>query len=284
MPYAFKNAGIILGSICLWLVALICIHCMHILVNCYKHTLENYKHKDDDKKLAEKVGYDDVVFIGIKDNFKPDSKIPKYLKRIVSFLIILNTLGGCCLYMVFITRNLKEVINFYEPNNKMNIRLLMAIISVPLALFCFIKNLKILAPFTTLANILMVTSLCVILGYLFLNGSWKPINELELAAPFYNWPYFFSAVVLFFDGIFMVIPVYQAMSDKSAFTPCCGMLNISMVLVGVIYFVFGLLGYLHYGNGVLASITLNLPVSDVSRMHKILFFVTRLLNKVKSLI
>ena len=92
MPLAFKNVGLILGSLFLWLMAIVCIHGMHILLNCYKHALVNYPRLNGGKKLPEKVGYDDVVYFVMKEKFNPDSKVPKYLKRVISsFLIFMKS-------------------------------------------------------------------------------------------------------------------------------------------------------------------------------------------------
>lgn len=59
IPFAFKNAGVILGSIGLWLLAVICTHCIHILLRSYKFVTD--KTPDNNKKFKT-IGYDEVVF------------------------------------------------------------------------------------------------------------------------------------------------------------------------------------------------------------------------------
>lgn len=140
----------------------------------------------------------------------------------------------------------------------------MCIVLLPLAVFCLIKNLKILAPFSTLANGLMISSMLVILYELFFNGKLKPMNELELVASYTTWPIYFSSAIYAFEGISLVLPVYHEMRNKSEFTPWNGVLNTAMMLVAVMYFSIGFFGYLKYGNDSEASITLNLPNDSVS--------------------
>lgn len=140
----------------------------------------------------------------------------------------------------------------------------MAIILGPMILYCMIRNLKYLAPFSTIANFLMIGSVLVILYSLFFDGELKPYQEILLIAPVGNWPTFFSSTVYAFEGIGCVLPVYHGMETKSFFTPINGVLNTAMIIVAVMYYSIGLFGYLKYGSGSLASITLNLPVSNVS--------------------
>ena len=67
----------------------------------------------------------------------------------------------------------------------------MAITLLPMILFCMVRNLKYLAPFSTFANFLMIGSVLVILYALFFDGDFKPWSELEMVAPVNNWASFF---------------------------------------------------------------------------------------------
>jgi hypothetical protein len=88
MPLAFKNAGLLLASVSLWIMAIICVHCMHILLNCYKHVMLNYsKQNDGDKKASHhNIGYDDVVLLVFKEKCKFNSKVPGYARIFVSIV------------------------------------------------------------------------------------------------------------------------------------------------------------------------------------------------------
>jgi solute carrier family 36 (proton-coupled amino acid transporter) len=130
-----------------------------------------------------------------------------------------------------------------------------------------IRNLKVLAPFSTFANLLMIGSMLVILYQLFFDGSLKSLSELEMVASYEYWPIYFSSAIYAFEGISLVLPVHHEMRHKKDFTPWNGVLNTAMSLVAIMYFSIGFFGYMKYGADALASITLNLPVSNVSHCY-----------------
>lgn len=49
---------------------------------------------------------------------------------------------------------------------------------------------------------------------------------------------------------------------------CLGVINVVMLTVFIFYFLVGFFGYLHYGDRVLISITLNLPDSEYVYLRK----------------
>lgn len=261
IPLAFKNAGLIIGTVGLWLMATICVHCIHILLKSYNHVVGKANLSDD--KTLSAVNYDDVVYLMIKTKYDSDSKIPKIVRTIISLFLIISQIGFCCVYFIFIPTNILQVIAHYSPNTKITIQILMAIILVPMILFCMIRNLKWLAPFSTFANFLMIGSVAVILYNLFFYGDLKPYSELALAMPVSNWPIFFSSCVYAFEGIGCVLPVYHEMEKKQYFTPINGVLNTAMILVTIMYYSVGFFGYMKYGSDCQASITLNLPVENI---------------------
>ena len=164
---------------------------------------------------------------------------------------------------MFVPTNLKQVIDYYHPSNGLSLEILMCIVLLPLIPFCLIRDLKILAPFSTFANFLMISSMLVILYELFFDGSLKPISKLDLVAPYYDWPIYFSSAIYAFEGISLVLPVYNEMRYKSEFNPWNGVLNTAMSFVAIMYFSIGFFGYMKYGSDSAASITLNLPTSSV---------------------
>lgn len=261
IPLAFKMAGIIVGTVGLWIMAAVCVHCIHILLKSYKHVLG--RDNVDKHEVSEAVGYDDVVYLITKEKCEPGSRIPTVIRTIISIFLVIGQLGFCCVYFVFIPTNIVQVIEHYDKHTWLGIGSVMTLTLVPMILFCMIRNLKYLAPFSTFANFLMIGSIFVILYALFFDGELKPYSQLELVAPVNNWPNFFSSAVYAFEGIGCVLPVYHGMEEKQYFTPLNGVLNTAMMLVAVMYYSIGFFGYLKYGVDCEPSITLNLPVENV---------------------
>lgn len=277
MPIAFKNAGLILGSISIWIMAVICVHCMHILFNCYQYILRNSVRLPEDivnfkKKVANnEIGYDDVVemtvkFVVLNKKWHNRLNIAKWCRFVTSIFIILSQLGFCCVYFVFIPTNIKQVVDYYHPNNGYSIEIYMTILLLPLIIFCFIKDLKILAPFSTLANTFMIVGMLFIF-YNLVTGEQKPFSELEMIAPVKNWSVFYSSAIYAFEGISLVLPVYSKMREKEHFAPLTGVLNTGMSFVAIMYFTIGFFGYIKYGEDAASSITLNLSVDNVSKFN-----------------
>jgi solute carrier family 36 (proton-coupled amino acid transporter) len=255
MPLAFKNAGLALSAVSIPIMAFICIHCMHILLSSYQY-LRRLSNDDT-------MGYDDVVEGVLKDKFgEVRPKIPKIGRFVVSVFLIISQLGFCCVYYVFIPTNIKQVVDYYQPANTISIEIYMCFLLLPLVLFCMVKDLKILAPFSTFANVLMIFGMIVIMFEL-VTGDVKPFSQIDLVASYEDWPKFYSSAIYAFEGISLVLPVYNEMRNKQHFSPWHGVLNVGMALVAVMYFSIGFYGYLKYGADVQASITLNLSLSKV---------------------
>lgn len=64
------------------------------------------------------------------------------------------------------------------------------------------------------------------------------------------------------EGICVVMPIENAMANPEHFLGCPGVLNISMGIVVFLYGSLGFFGYAKYGEFVLGSITLNLPMES----------------------
>lgn len=60
-----------------------------------------------------------------------------------------------------------------------------------------------------------------------------------------------------------VLPLQNEMKERKHFQRPLGVLNVGMAVVITLYTVIGTIGYLKYGENVMGSVTLNLPLDDV---------------------
>ena len=75
-------------------------------------------------------------------------------------------------------------------------------------------------------------------------------------------PIFFGIVLFAFEGIALVLPLQNAMTKPSDFDNKLGVLNVGMVIVTILFTIFGATGFWKYGENTKGSMTLNLPEGD----------------------
>ncbi|XP_057586648.1 proton-coupled amino acid transporter 2 isoform X2 [Hippopotamus amphibius kiboko] len=239
LPLAMKNAGILMGPLSLLAMGIISCHCMHILVRCAQHFCRRLN-----KPFMD---YGDTVMHGLEAI--PNAWLRNHGhwgRHFVSFFLIVTQMGFCCVYIVFLADNLKQVVEAVNSTTTnchynetvvltptMDSRLYMVSFLPFLVLIVLIRNLRVLTIFSLLANITMLVSLVIIAQY-----------------------------------IVQVLPLENKMKDARRFPL---ILSLGMSIVTALYISIGTLGYLRFGNGIKASITLNLPNCWLYQSVKILY-------------
>ena len=124
-----------------------------------------------------------------------------------------------------------------------------------------LRNLRLLAPVTTLATICEFYALTIVFYYIFrdpLPSSSSVPAVVELS----KLPLFFGTAIFAFEGIGIVLPLENRMKEPSHLPGWRGVLNTGMVLVACLYLAMGFYGYIKYGPEVQGIITLNLPSGE----------------------
>ncbi|XP_050649626.1 proton-coupled amino acid transporter 2 isoform X3 [Macaca thibetana thibetana] len=239
LSLAVKNAGILMGPLSLLVMGLIACHCMHILVRCAQRFC---------KRLNKPfMDYGDTVMHGLEAS--PSAWLQNHAhwgRHIVSFFLIVTQLGFCCVYIVFLADNLKQVVEAVNSTTNnchsnetvmltptMDSRLYMLSFLPFLVLLVLIRNLRILTIFSMLANISMLVSLVIITQY-----------------------------------IAQVLPLENKMKNARHFP---AILSLGMSIVTSLYISIGTLGYLRFGDDIKASISLNLPNCWLYQSVKLLY-------------
>lgn len=139
MADAVKNGGLILGPILTLLLGIICVHAQHILLQCSAKMQARHQ-------LESKPDYAETVELCFKSSSSERwRKLAPTMKTICNIFICVTQLGFCCIYFLFISTNLKQVLDYY--GCYLNINVLVTIVLVPIWLSALITNLKYLGEF-----------------------------------------------------------------------------------------------------------------------------------------
>ena len=122
-----------------------------------------------------------------------------------------------------------------------------------------IRNYKLLAPFSTLANFGTIISLGIICYFI----AREPISLEGKRAfgPITEFPFFFGTVLFSLEAIGVVIPLENEMKTPKSYVGLTGVLNRAFIIIVVLYIGMGLFGYMKYGDTVAESITLSLEIN-----------------------
>nr|XP_033783578.1 proton-coupled amino acid transporter 1-like [Geotrypetes seraphini] len=260
LPLAIKNAGIVLGPISLIIICGISVHCMDLLVRCAHHLCR--------RKQYILLDYGCTVACAMEATPSTWLRAHSIWARwIVDFLLVVMQLGLCCVYIVFLADNVKQVVEAAHATtsdchsnetglitNTMDSRFYMLIFLPFFILLSFIQNLKYLAFFSLIANVAVLISVFLIYKYI-VRDIPNPSN-LPYVADWRSYTLFFGTAIFACECIGTVLPLENKMQNPKQFQP---VLYVAMLLVTVIYVSMGTLGYLRFRDKVMASITLSLP-------------------------
>ncbi|XP_063375041.1 proton-coupled amino acid transporter-like protein CG1139 [Cydia amplana] len=253
MPAAFKNAGLVAGTIGTLLAGYLCTHTVTVLVTTSQQVCMDAK--------VPSMSFAETCGAAFTYGPKKLRSWGNFIRALVDFAMMLTYASTLCVYVVFIASSFKEVLDVLQPQWQLSVQMYCIIISIPLVLICQIRNLKYLVPFSALANMLVVVVFSITMYYMF--SDLPPVSEREMVANVSTWPLFFSTVVFAMEGIGVVMPVENEMKKPQHFLRCPSVLYISMTVVISLFTVFGFFGYVQFGDDVKGSITLNLPDDDI---------------------
>lgn len=78
-----------------------------------------------------------------------------------------------------------------------------------------------------------------------------------------EFPLFFGTTLFAIEAVGVVVALENNMKTPKSFGSRFGVLNVGMIVITLLYAVFGFLGYWQYGKGSKDSVTLNLPADDM---------------------
>lgn len=114
---------------------------------------------------------------------------------------MIDLIGCCCVYIVFITDNIGKVVD-HHTGNHWDPRIYMALCLPPLLIFAFVRNLKYLAPFSMVANCLIAVGMGITFYYIFRDTS--KFQTVPAFSSFDKLPLFFGTAIFALEGIGVV--------------------------------------------------------------------------------
>uniref|UniRef100_A0A672KGG5 Solute carrier family 36 member 4 n=1 Tax=Sinocyclocheilus grahami TaxID=75366 RepID=A0A672KGG5_SINGR len=257
-----------LGPVSLLLMGVVCVHCMHILVNC--------SHQLSERLKRSPLGYSETVAVAMEMSSSQCLRRGAHFGRhLVNFFLVLTQLGFCSVYFVFLAENIKQVCEgAVSPTASsvavatgLDLRLYMVFLLPFIIVLTFIRDLRNMAALSAIANLCMAVSLVLIFSYI-LNDVSDP-RRLPYASTWRKFAAFFGTAIFAFEGIGVVLPLENQMREPKRFPQA---LNIGMGVIIVLYVTLATLGYLRFRDDIKGSITLNLPHDSWSnQLVKVLY-------------
>ncbi|CAG9558030.1 unnamed protein product [Danaus chrysippus] len=260
MPQAFARAGLVTGILATVIVGVIVTHCLHVLVRSQYQACKRLR--------VPLLTYPESMStaLGCGPDFLRKFARPSALA--VDIFLVVYQLGICCVYIVFIADNIKRVC---DPYYNMAVELHMLIILLPLIAFNLIPSLKLLAPFSALANVMTFVGLGIVVYYL-LSGEKKSDSPLDLWGSTATFPLFFGTILFALTAVGVVITVENNMKTPKSFGTPCGVMNTGMFIIVLLYVAVGALGYVFCVDKCSDSITLDLPQNSPLATSAIIMF------------
>ncbi|KAL1117152.1 hypothetical protein AAG570_004479 [Ranatra chinensis] len=254
MPHAFHNAGYIVATVGTIVIGLICTYTIHILIGAEYELCK--------RKKVPSLTYPETAAAAVSEGPKSIRRIVWIVPIICNIFLLVYQLGSCCIYVVFVSSNIKAVVdNYQEHENQIDVRMYMVFILIPLILINWVRNLKFLAPLSTIANIITFVGFVIIFYYMF--NDIENIKLREAVGPVKGMPLFFGTVLFAMEAIGVVMPLENEMKNPRRFSSIFGVLNCAMLPITLLYTFVGFFGYLRFGETVSGSITLDLPEDEI---------------------
>ncbi|XP_068619514.1 proton-coupled amino acid transporter-like protein CG1139 [Battus philenor] len=249
MPQAFARAGLVTGIVATVLVGILVTHCLHVLVRSQYSACK--------KLQVPLLSYPAAAATAFSNGPPSFRNLAKPCAITVDVFLVVYQLGICCVYIVFIADNIKKVC---DPYYEMAVEIHMLIILIPLIGFNLIPSLKLLAPFSALANLMTFVGLGIVI-YFLVSGK-KSEEPLDLWGSAETFPLFFGTILFALTAVGVVIALENNMKTPKSFGRPCGVLNTGMTFIVLLYVAVGALGYVFCVSECSDSITLDLPKGD----------------------
>lgn len=178
-------------------------------------------------------------------------------RYLTEFIIVVAQCAGAVAYLVFIGQNLDSVFQKYGPSLASYIFML-----VPVEIgMSWIGSLSALAPFSIFADVCNVLAMGIVVKedvQVALEDGFSFRERTAITSNIGGLPFAAGMAVFCFEGFGMTLALENSMKDKAKFPKLLAQTFSGITLV---YILFGLCGYMAFGEETRDIVTLNLPRS-----------------------
>ncbi|KAG0488644.1 hypothetical protein HPP92_007455 [Vanilla planifolia] len=242
LPYAFRMAGWLAGSLGVFAAGVSTYLCMLLLVQC-----RNKLEEDSNVATGERMRIRSYGDLGAK----AFGTTGRYATEL---LVLISQAGGSVAYLIFIGQNLSALFATTKLPLTPSIFIFLLILPIEVCL-SFIHSLSSLAPVSAFADTCNVLAMAIVIKkdfQLFDQFSWRR-SAFNGA---WGLPFAGGVALFCFEGFSMTLALEASMADRKKFR---WVLLMAFIAITMIYVCFGIFGFLAYGDDTKDIITLNLP-------------------------
>ncbi|RLN87146.1 hypothetical protein BBJ28_00013255, partial [Nothophytophthora sp. Chile5] len=244
LPKGFQNGGMLFSLAALCASAALSTFCMLRLTACSNVVLS--------ERGRTNVSY----------GLLGEKSFGKLGRVAVNVSLVLSQIGFCCSYLIFVEKNIGEVILAAFSIQRSGASSSITLIALQILLYTpltWVRRIEYFALTNLFADLLILFGIVYILSYTVTTledappgtATWENFNST-------SWAMFLGTAVYCFEGIGLVLPIYDAMDDdhKHKFPR---ILSSTMWFLVALFSVFAGLVYAAFGQNTQSVVTLNLP-------------------------
>nr|XP_017002706.2 glutamate transporter polyphemus isoform X2 [Drosophila takahashii] len=251
MPLAFRCSGFVVGAVMSLLLMILLTYSIHLLIAGMTECCR--------RRQVPQVSMPEAVRIAYEEGPKWVNCFGRAAGVLTTCVLVFGQFLLCTVYLVFVAKNFKEIGDHYgEKYNERYYVLGACLLLLPLFM---IRRLKYLVPLNLVSNFLLYAGFTLIMYYLF--SGLPDINDRELATPPVEWIEFFAIAAFSLTAVGSMLVVEAHMAHPQSYLGLFGVLNLAVFFILLSNMFFGIMGYWRFGEGVQASITLNIPKNQI---------------------
>lgn len=170
--------------------------------------------------------------------------------------LVLHQTGTCAVYVIFMADSLKDLLRRRYTNLNVPVEYYMLCLFPALLLIVSVPNMKIMARFTFLSNCATLVSLIIILAVL--SPNLPDIALRNKTGTVFDSALAFGILLFAYSALGVILTVEKHMKEPKQMVAHFGTLNVSLVVMLILYTLLGFIGYWQIGDEVKDIIILDL--------------------------